>query len=289
METRKRTAVRLRPKSRATTAADGEAPPRVVVFTSVDGTLLDALTFAAGPSRATVQRLQAAGVPIVPVSIMTLDELAPIAAELGLQDAMVIEAGGALARWVDGAWAVEACGPPAETLLDVVLDIEDRTGARLLVYSALPEVEAARVSGRSGAMLDASQVRRFSEPFLIETGELDAVARAAAEIGFSVRRGRRFLHLCRECDEGEAFRRIRDELGADVAVAVGGASVDAEFLALADVAIIVPGPDGQADAELLAKLPDARVAPAPGPDGWAAAVEEAVESLAVARRRALGA
>ena len=111
MSNRKRTTVRLRPRPRASApAAQGFA-----VFTALDGTLLDERTFNSGPAREIVRRLVNAGVPIVPVSVMTLDEVAPIAAELGLQHAMAIEAGGAIARWVDGAWQVEPCGPPAET------------------------------------------------------------------------------------------------------------------------------------------------------------------------------
>ncbi len=261
------------------------AAHRAAVFTSLEGTLLDARTFDAGASRAAVRRLLAAGIPVVPVSAMTLDEIAPIAAELGLRHAMIVEAGGAIARWTGNGWEVEACGPPAETLLDVVLDIENRSGANLLVYSALGAEEASRLSGRSGEMLHASTHRCFSEPFVIETGELEDVKRAAAEIGFSVRRGRRFLHLCRAFDEGEAFTRIREELYCDLAIGVGGAAVDAEFLQRTDIAIIVPGPDGQPDAELVASVPNARIAPAPGPAGWAAAVDEARRGLAVPNAR----
>lgn len=283
MDLRKPTAVRIRPKTRASAAH------RVAVFTSVDGTLLDARTFDAGECREAVRRLIAAHVPVIPVSVMTLDEVMPIAAELGLRHAMVIEAGGAIARWTGEAWEVEACGPPAETLLDVVLDIEQRSGANLLVYSAMPDREAARLSGRSGEMLQASTHRCFSEPFVVESGDLESVKRAAASIGFSVRSGRRFLHLCRSCDEGEAFTRLRDELQCDVAIAVGGAAVDAEFLSRADIAIIVPGPDGEPDAELIANVPHARIAPAPGPAGWAAAVHDAWQSVATSRGRARGA
>lgn len=280
METTRRTAVRIRPRTRAAAAH------RVAVFTSVDGTLLDARTFDPGSSRAAVRRLVAAGIPVIPVSVMTLEEIAPIAAELGLQHAMIVEAGGAIARWTGSEWEVEPCGPPAETLLDVVLDIEQRSGANLLVYSALPEADAARLSGRSGQMLQASTHRCFSEPFVIESGDVENVKRAAAAIGFSVRSGRRFLHLCRACDEGEAFTRLRDELQCDVAIAVGGAPVDAEFMMRAEIPIIVPGPDGKADPELLASVPKARVAPAPGPDGWAAAVEEAWQGVAATNGRA---
>ena len=280
MQTNERTAVRIRPKTRAGAAC------RAAVFTSVDGTLLDARTFDAGAARAAVRRLLAAGVPVIPVSVMTLDEIAPIAEELGLRQAMIVEAGGAIARWTGGGWDVEACGPPAETLLDVVLEIEKRSGANLLVYSALPAGEAARLSGRSGQMLDASTHRSFSEPFVLESGELETVQRAAGDLGFSIRRGRRFLHLCRACDTGEAFTRLRDELHCDLAIAVGGVPIDAEFLSRADVPILVPGPDGKLDPELVAALPQARIAPAPGPAGWAAAVTEAWQSLAGARQRA---
>lgn len=233
-----------------------------------------------------IQQLRAANIPVVPVSVMTLDEIAPIASELGLQQAMIIEAGGAIARWNGEGWDVEACAPAAETLLDVVNRIEDRSGANLLVYSAMDESAAALASGRSGQMLHASTHRCYSEPFIIESGELASIRRAAAEIGFSVRRGRRFFHLCRECDEGEAFARIRDELQCDIAIAVGGSAVDAEFLTRADVAIVVPGSDGRPDPQLLEKLRSARVAPSPAPDGWAAAVDEALRALATPKRRA---
>jgi len=280
MELHKPTAVRIRPKKRASTAH------RVAVFTSLDGTLLDPHTFDAEASRAAVRRLLAARIPVIPVSVMTLDEVAPVAAELGLRHAMIVEAGGAIVRWSGAGWEVEPCGPPAEALLDVVFDIEQRSGANLLVYSALPDREASELSGRSGEMLHASTHRCYSEPFVIESGDLDAVKRAAAAIGFSVRRGRRFLHLCRAFDQGEAFLRLRDELQCDVAIALGGTAVDAEFLMRADVPIIVPGPDGEPDPELLASVPHARIAPAPGPAGWASAVEEAWGGLGMAEESA---
>jgi mannosyl-3-phosphoglycerate phosphatase family protein len=276
MATQNRTAVRIRPKRRVT--APGTAH-RLAVFTSVDSTLLDAQTFDAGPNRAAVRRLLAANVPVIPVSVMTFDELLPIAGDLGMRHAMVVEAGGAIARWSGKAWEVEPCGPPAETLLDVVRDIEDRSGASLLVYSAMPEREAARLSGRTGEMLHASTHRRFSEPFVIETGDSEAVRNAAAAIGFSVRKGRRFLHLCRACDQGEAFTRLRDELQCELTIALGSAVVDAEFLSQADIPIILPGPDGTPDAELRATVPHARIAPAAGPHGWAAAIDDVWRTL----------
>jgi len=266
----------------------GRVMRRIAVFTALDGTLLDARTFEAGSAIATIERLRAARVPVVPVSVMTLDEIAPVADALGLRDVMIVEGGGAIARWNGKTWEVEPCGPPADALLDVVREIEERSGANLLVYSALPDRDASLLSGRSGEMLRASTDRQFSEPFVIESGDLDAIRAAAAKLGFSIRRGRRFFHLCRGCDEGDAAMRVRDELGCDWMIALGGSLLDAEFLSRANVAILVPGPDGDVDAELRTALPRARIAPAPAPGGWAAAVEEAFRSAAVRPRAGAG-
>jgi mannosyl-3-phosphoglycerate phosphatase len=263
---------RLRPKTRVRAA-----PHRAAVFTAIDGTLLDVKTFEGGAARVAVTRLHALGIPVIPVSVMTLDEIAPIADDFGFRDAMVIEAGGAIARW-SGSWEVEPCGPPAETLLDVVRDIEDRSGARLVIFSALERRDAEVVSGRHGEMLEASIRRCFSEPFMIESGDEKAIRRAAAELGFSVRSGRRFLHLCRECDEGEAFARVRNEIQCETAIGLGGSVVDAEWLSRVDIPVIVPGADG-ADPQLLARVPKARIAPAPAPAGWAAAIDEICDTL----------
>lgn len=259
------------------------------MFTAVDSTLLDAVTFEPGRSREMVQQLDSLGIPVVPVSVMTFEEIEPIANEVGIRHTMIVEAGGAIARLIDGQWELEACGPPADTVLDVVRAVEERSGADLLVYSAMPEEEASRLSGRTGAMLEHSTHRHFSEPFLIEHGDESKVAAAAESLGFKIRRGRRFLHLCRAFDEGEAFLRVREEMHCDVAIALGGSPVDAEFLNRSEVPIIIPGPDGSPDPELLGKVPQARIAPEPGPVGWAAAVEAVLPELATLRTRAKGA
>jgi mannosyl-3-phosphoglycerate phosphatase len=252
---------------------------RCAIFTAIDGTLLDSRTFDAGRNRNVIARLHDLRVPVIPMTVMTLDEIAPIAEALGLRDPMVIEAGSAIARWCDERWIVEACAPRAEAMLDVIREIEDLSGADIAIYSAMPESDASLLSGRTGDMLARSTHREFSEPFLVERGTIDEVVRAAATLGFSVRRGRRFLHLCKSCNEGDALTRLCDEIGCEFVTALGGSPLDADFLARADFPIIIPGIDGEADPELLERVPHARVASAPAPDGWAIAIEEVWSAL----------
>ncbi len=254
-----------------------------VVFTAIEGTLLDFETFDWRACRLILRRLSAAGTPVVPVTAMTLDEMEPLAREMGFRHAMIIEAGGAIARWKNHAWEVEPCGPDADTLLDLVSTIEERSGADLTVYSVLPEEEASRLSGRTGTMLRCSTRRHFSEPFVMERGDITAVTKAAASLGFTIERGKRFYHLCRPGAETEIVNRVRAELRCDVAIALGGSPLDAELLACSEVPIIVPGPDGRADPELAMKVPHARIAPAPGSRGWAAAMKEVWPNIAAPR------
>ncbi len=185
---------------------------------------------------------------------------------------MIIEAGGAVVRLVNGEWVTEACGVAGDALLDAIREIEDRSGAQLAVYSVLDERDAAMVSGRTGEMLAGSTQRLFSEPFVIERGEIHAVEKAAAAIGFTVRRGQRLLYLCRACDEGSMFERVRDELRIGLTIGAGGSPIDVEFLSRVDIPIIIPKANGEPDPEVVAAVPHARIAPAPAPQGWDAAV-----------------
>jgi mannosyl-3-phosphoglycerate phosphatase family protein len=242
------------------------------IFTAMEGTLLDFETFDWSASRSVLAKLAAAKTPVIPVTAMTLDEMKPLAHEMGFRHAMIIEAGGAIARWKNHAWEVEPCGPDADTLLDLVSTIEERSGADLTVYSVLPEDEASRLSGRSGAMLRDSTRRHFSEPFLMERGDINAVTKAAASLGFTIERGKRFYHLCRPGCETDAVNRVRAELGCEVAIALGGSPLDAQFLACSEIPIIVPGLDGLPDPDLVKQFPDAWIAPLPGSRGWASAM-----------------
>ena len=88
VQIRERKAIRLRPRSAAPRVGDVSETLRYGVFTAVDGSLLDAVTFDPGPARSMIRRLRAHGVPLVPMTVMTLEEIAPIAAELELSGTM---------------------------------------------------------------------------------------------------------------------------------------------------------------------------------------------------------
>jgi mannosyl-3-phosphoglycerate phosphatase len=256
-----------------------------MVFTDLDGTLLDARTFSFEAARAALQRLIEARIPLVPVTSKTFAEVRPLADVLGIEGPVIIESGGGIARRVGNSWRMESCGTETTSLRAAVTQIEQRANARLRLYSAMRLDEAAAASGLTGIALRRSMQRHFDEPFRLESGSLTDVEGAASSLGLRVRSGGRFHHLCGTAGKGVAARRIRDEIAASlgsppIVVALGDAPMDAEFLSIADIPIIIPRPDGTPDPVLTAMLPEARVARAAGPRGWANAIDEVTLSFA---------
>lgn len=258
-----------------------------LVFTALDGSLLDPRTFSNEAAKASLQRLAAAGVPVIPVTTRTFAEARPLAEHLGLEGPIVIEAGGGIARRVGTSWRIEACGGEPKTLRAAVPHIERQARARLRLYSTMRPDEAAIASGLTGVELRRSMQRHFAEPFLLEAGTLDDVVQAAAALGLRVRTGRRFHHLCGGSEKGHGAYRIRREIAHSLdlrplVVALGVSPMDADFLELADIPIIVPRTDGTADPALRARFPEARAAAAAGPRGWADAIDEIAQNFAAA-------
>lgn len=177
----------------------------------------------------------------------TFAEVRPLADVLGIDGPLVIESGGGIARRVGSSWRLESCGAGTKALREAVPIIEQRSGARLRLYSAMRLDEAAAASG--------------------------------------VRTGTRFHHLSGPARKGSAAaQRVRDEIAASpgaqpFVVALGYAPIDVAFLSLADIPIIMPRRNGTPDPLLIAMLPEARIAPAAGPEGWARAIDEISDSL----------
>ena len=70
---------------------------RHILFTDLDGTLLDHRTYLPGPALEALRDLQSHGVPVVAATSKTAAELRVLAPELGLTDGWIAENGGAIA------------------------------------------------------------------------------------------------------------------------------------------------------------------------------------------------
>jgi mannosyl-3-phosphoglycerate phosphatase len=265
------------------------------VITDLDGCLLDTSTYQVGPARPVLNRLRRAGVPLALCTSKTRAEVAALFPRLGGRYLTVVEDGGGILippgvlsgmtlpgsrRTRDGRLVALAASYARVRRVLARL----RPGHGIVGLGDLTPSDIARITGLSSADARRAARREFDEPLQVppRAGRaMAALRRRARALRLEVTRGGRFHHLHGRTDKGRATRLVRRFLesryGAVTLVALGDSPLDAPMLRAADIPIIIPRPDGRAHPGLRRRVPRARVAPAPGPAGWARAVSRILD------------
>ncbi|GKY87313.1 HAD-IIB family hydrolase [Sinisalibacter aestuarii] len=246
--------------------------PRLVVFTDLDGTLLDHGTYAHDAAGPALAALAARGAPLVLASSKTAAEIAPLhrALRLGRIPA-IVENGAAVYRPGEPGRGAAGYARLRRVLDDLPVDL--RRG-----FKGFGEMSAAEVARETGlAPADAARAKRraHSEPGLWtgSAGGRAAFIAALAAQGVTVRQGGRFLTLSFGGTKADRMTGIAAELGADLTLALGDAPNDVEMLEAADFGVIIRNDHGPGIGPLPGEATGRITRSArPGPEGWNDAV-----------------
>jgi mannosyl-3-phosphoglycerate phosphatase len=260
--------------------------PDLLVATDLDGCLLEEATYGYDAARPALAALARRRVPLVLCSSKTRAEMQPLARELGAGP-FIVENGGAIVvppghlprlagrRDAEGYREV-VLGTGRDALVRALAELAEQSGARVRGFSSLDADGVSALTGLAAPAAARALRREYDEPFLIDSGSEERLARAAACRGLRVTRGGRFHHLLGPVDKGRALQRLIALYAAEgvrfTVVGLGDSPNDLSMLQLADRAILMPRPGGAVDPTLLRALPRAARAPEPGPAGWNAAV-----------------
>jgi mannosyl-3-phosphoglycerate phosphatase len=269
---------------------------RWVVFTDLDESLLDRVTYACEAARTALEELRRRGIPLVLCTSKTAPETLHHQRALGIADPFIVEAGGGVyvpkgyfpklpGMWVD-------CGDryllPMSVSRDEVLaglgHIKEATSNAVRGFDDMTDEEIARDTGLPIHLAALARRREFDEPFKFVRREAEFAAslpRLARERGLRVTRGGRYWHLHGDTDKGAAVRLLkalfREKLGRTRTLAVGDSEMDLPMLLAVDVPIAVLRADGRHEAALVAGVPNLRAVPLRGPEGWNRGVLEALK------------
>ncbi len=249
-----------------------------VVFTDLDGTLLEPDGSLRPEALAAVRGLTAAGVPVCAVTSKTAEEVAELLCVLELATPAGFE-NGAGALLPGGEVVLDPGAVPADTLRDEAIQLRRRSGAPLRTLEELDDGELAAITSLSGGALAAVRRRRATLPLVVPPGWDDTLrAHLPRRSRLRLLRGNRFLHLQGAHDKTSVLALLLAHLSprGGVVVACGDSPNDVELLAGAEVAVIVPSGAGPSP-ELVRRFPGALVAPAPHGRGWAAALAGILE------------
>lgn len=214
----------------------------LLVFTDLDGTLIEHTTYEWAPARPALAALDHAGAGVVLASSKTAVEISRLRSALDLEDwPAIVENGAGL---LDAGAAPAHTSKEYDTLRKVLSALpkalrQHFTGFGDMDISQI--VQATGLSAQEGAL---AQQRAFSEPGVWRgTAEgRKAFLLALAEHGVEAREGGRFLTLSFGANKASQMRTLIDRYRPRHTVALGDAPNDIEMLQAADFGVIVANP-----------------------------------------------
>jgi len=253
---------------------------RVVVFTDLDGTLLDHDSYAYDGAQPALDALRARGVPLVLASSKTAAEIAQLHAALGL--------GATPAIVENGAGIFDPTRPDAGSdedyrrIRDALHALPDGLRSGFTGFGDMSDGEVAKATGLSLEQAQLAKMRCYSEPGVWTGDEIDRARflEALAAQGISARSGGRFLTLSFGRTKAERMAEIAHRLGAELTIALGDAPNDVEMIEAADYGVVVRNDHAPAlpalDGERTGRV---RRTEQPGPAGWNRAVLGLLEEV----------
>jgi mannosyl-3-phosphoglycerate phosphatase family protein len=261
-----------------------------VIFTDLDGTLLDHETYTFEPALQALRLIRESGVPLVICSSKTRGEIERYRQRLGNRHPFISENGGgifiptgyfdpvplpaAVSGDSSGGYAVIRLGAAYADLRRAMAELGSE-GFAIKGFGDMTASEVAAITGLSGEEAALAMEREFDEPFIFE-GDDESAGRlqmAVREKGFHLTVGR-FFHILGESDKGKAFDILaalyRQKLGAISTIALGDSPNDIPMLERADFPVLVKKPGGEYDRRI--DVPRLVRADGIGPTGWNTAI-----------------
>lgn len=265
------------------------SPHPILIFTDLDGTLLDHDTYDWTAALPAITAAQKAQIPIIPCTSKTFEECLQTQSEVGLSGPFIFENGAGIAlpkdtfrkpyqkngSELEHYWLCHL-GTPYEQIRHALLEIRRK---KRFQFRGFGDMTAEQVAENTGLGIDSAQramQRRFSEPLMwLDTGRnFDAFADAVTQLGLTLTRGGRFVHVAGPTNKGKAMlwlaRRYEYKLGGKpLVIALGDSKNDLPMLEQADIAVVIrPRHTHPVDVQHQRSTQRIITSSAVGPEGW---------------------
>ncbi len=274
----------------------GRRDPFVVIFTDLDGTLLDHDTYEWETAKPALEFCRQYNIPIIAVSSKTRAEIEMLQKKLGISAPFISENGGGIffpksqyptrptgAVSEKNLWKW-SLGPPYDVLVNALKEIRDDLG---WVIRGFFEMTPEEISNRTGLDLEISKLaaaREYDEPFIViepTVEDIDALEKAAEIRGLQITAGGRFYHIHGKKDKGDAVQRVilwyktfQPQL---TTIALGDSPTDFSMLESVNHPVLVGSPDHFAD--LKDRIHGLKITEAMGPEGWNSSVLDILSKI----------
>ncbi|CUH83280.1 HAD-IIB family hydrolase [Thalassovita mediterranea] len=254
--------------------------PRLLIFSDLDGTLLDHQTYQWTAARDALGALKEAGAGLVLASSKTAAEIAPLRAAIGFQNwPAIVENGAGL---LPAGAVCDALSERYDALRTALANVPTDLRALFTGFGDLDAAGVAAVTGLSPKAAGLAKQRAFSEPgtWTGTVQELDQFLNHLATQGITAQRGGRFVTLSFGGNKADRVADLTQRYSPRHTIALGDAPNDIKMLETADIGVVIANPHS-------APLPPLKGEGAgkiirtteAGPSGWNAAILSLIKQL----------
>ena len=262
---------------------------KYLVFTDVDGCLLNKHDYDYRPVLPVLKRLKEESFPVVLSSSKTASELQLLADELCLEMGPLICENGGQILWRRDDFSEKECevlGVARVNILDTLADLKSEYRFRSFADLGLQGVMEATdlTEDKARQAID----RHSTEPLLWDDDEsrINSFAEELKKACLTFTKGGRFWHVAGDVSKGDAMKVVADRWNAvsgihHKTIAIGDSPIDQSMLDVADISVAIPAPDGtvnvcvDGDASVIAATP--------GAVGWAESITCLLDRMSEAR------
>jgi len=264
--------------------ATDKAIPAFIVFSDLDGTLLDHATYSWEAAAPALKALKERGIPLILASSKTAAEIAELRAETGFADCPAIVENGAGLLEPAGSGPAPDDDKVHRDLIAALDALPPELRGKFTGFSDWTVEEVAARTGLPSHDAARAAMRRFSEPGLWSGSaeERTKFETLLARHGITARQGGRYLTLSYGATKADRMREIAARYASGDEsprmIALGDAPNDIEMLETADIGVIVTNPHAtplpELDGEKAGRIARTQK---PGPEGWNESVLRIIE------------
>ena len=262
---------------------------QIVVFTDLDGTLIDHDTYEFEEAKPALDQLRSRAIPVIICSSKTRAEIEVYRERMGLSGPFIVENGGAifiphpdlnvsLSFVQKEPYRVVELGVPYADLCTTWKDIKNKGNFRMKGFSEMTVEEIADCTGLPPEEASLAAKREYSEPFIFSdtSAQLQLLTSLLQEKGLIITRGGRFYHLIGPNDKGRAvqiLKRVYANTYPDKRIwtaGLGDSANDVPMLRHVDMPIVIRKKTGE--WERVEEI-DPIYSDKAGPRGWAEAIQ----------------